>query len=727
MLTYLVFLAFESLFILRTEAIPSSWVEGYNRGSFLYSTKEKPANVPQIGNGYVATYINTQTEYLAGVFNGIGTKTPSHRARIPASSNLGVAYGGPTGKVLSPTAWGLDLKTAIAYKLYSVGKTNITQSWYANHAIRHAIIMTLEIDNSEGTTAETFTTVDMGGGISKDIKILNTTKTKRFSGWLATTIEREEPTSPLTTICAATGRMETVTVGAGEKKSISILSVRYTSLSGDHVGQVLGETPPELWTICEEGFQNISAVPPKVLRADHEAVWARLWESRIEIEGDMQLARVVNASIYALLNGIRNDWAYSTSPGGLPTDGYNGHTFWDVETWMYPTVALLWPDIAEGSMIQYRFQRIPGAEKKAAKNHYKGAMFPWESAFTGQEVCPAWAPTGIREQHITGDVALAVWQYYALGNAHNTDWLNQVGWPMFYKMSEFWASRVSGNSKIGYSINDVIPPDEYHDHVNNSVYTNVGARLTFEFLNLTAKAGDKKYPSHWNDIKDNLIVLLDKKRESHPEFEGYFSLAPKHQIVKQADVILLPYPLQWPMDKQVAKNDLDWYGPKTDPNGPAMTWSMFCVGYLAIGEEEQGHKYFTKGYKQYVQAPFNEWWEVRAGSGTRNFITGVGGFLQSLYAGYFGLRISGYGTITVDPPNTLQPGVNGIKLKGVTFYGNELTLENNGKQKMLSVSLTKAGTVTVVGCQQHGHPMPLPLELALPLKSPLRLVAEGDC
>lgn len=37
-------------------------------------------------------------------------------------------------------------------------------------------------------------------------------------------------------------------------------------------------------------------------------------------------------------------------------------------------------------------------------------MYPWESAFTGQETCPAWAGTGQREQHITGDVGFAIKQ-----------------------------------------------------------------------------------------------------------------------------------------------------------------------------------------------------------------------------------------------------------------------------------------------------------------------------
>lgn len=41
----------------------------------------------------------------------------------------------------------------------------------------------------------------------------------------------------------------------------------------------------------------------------------------------------------------------------------------------------------------------------------QGAKFPWESAATGQEVCPE-DIYGAQEIHITGDVLMAFEQYY---------------------------------------------------------------------------------------------------------------------------------------------------------------------------------------------------------------------------------------------------------------------------------------------------------------------------
>lgn len=42
--------------------------------------------------------------------------------------------------------------------------------------------------------------------------------------------------------------------------------------------------------------------------------------------------------------------------------------------------------------------------------------------------------------------------------------------------------------------------------------------------------------------------------------------------MKQADVVLLGFPLMHPMSAEVRRNDLEMYEPITDPAGPAMTW-----------------------------------------------------------------------------------------------------------------------------------------------------------
>lgn len=112
--------------------------------------------------------------------------------------------------------------------------------------------------------------------------------------------------------------------------------------------------------------------------------------------------------------------------------------------------------------------------------------------------------------------------------------------------------------------------------------------------------------------------------------------------MKQADTVMLGYPLGFKMPREVRKNDLEVYEPVTDPDGPAMTWvranqlrkrstlflhfsprttcrllsgyvsldfflclvqSMFAIGWLELGEAEKAQLLLQKCF-QNIQGPF---------------------------------------------------------------------------------------------------------------------------
>src|SRR5207237_2100339 len=92
--------------------------------------------------------------------------------------------------------------------------------------------------------------------------------------------------------------------------------------------------------------------------------------------------------------------------------GYYGHVFWDADTWMFPPLLVLHPEIAR-SMVGFRYRSLAAARRNAAHNGYRGAMYPWESDELGDEATPRFAwQNALYENHVTGDVALAQWQYY---------------------------------------------------------------------------------------------------------------------------------------------------------------------------------------------------------------------------------------------------------------------------------------------------------------------------
>ena len=116
----------------------------------------------------------------------------------------------------------------------------------------------------------------------------------------------------------------------------------------------------------------------------HEAQWNEMWKSDVIIDGDDEAQTSVRLALYNLYSSVRANSRLSIPPFGLSSQGYNGHIFWDAEIWMYPPLLFLNQGMAK-SMIDYRFDRLAAARKKAEANGYMGVMFPWESDDAGEE------------------------------------------------------------------------------------------------------------------------------------------------------------------------------------------------------------------------------------------------------------------------------------------------------------------------------------------------------
>ena len=124
------------------------------------------------------------------------------------------------------------------------------------------------------------------------------------------------------------------------------------------------------------------------LRRSSDVAWDEVWQGGIEITGNATIASTVNSSLYYILAATRADWPYGLSPGGLARDDYQGHSFWDCETWMFPNLVALFPHEAH-ALAEYRSQRLPAARARARSHGYSGAMQPWESGLSGYGVSRA--------------------------------------------------------------------------------------------------------------------------------------------------------------------------------------------------------------------------------------------------------------------------------------------------------------------------------------------------
>ena len=93
-------------------------------------------------------------------------------------------------------------------------------------------------------------------------------------------------------------------------------------------------------------------------------------------------------------------------------------------------------------------------------------------------------------------------------------------------------------------------------------------------------------PQQWLEKYKNISFPYNPDKRYHEEFEGfdaeYESGTLPNGGVKQADVVLLNYPLMWDMPDDVKRNDLELYEGITDANGPAMTWSIFTIKWVSF-------------------------------------------------------------------------------------------------------------------------------------------------
>jgi trehalose/maltose hydrolase-like predicted phosphorylase len=393
--------------------------------------------------------------------------------------------------------------------------------------------------------------------------------------------------------------------------------------------------------------------PKKDLLDQHKQLWNKLWEGDIVIEGNLQDQLDVRLALYHLYSFSRGDSDLSIAPMGLSSQNYNGHIFWDTELWMFPPLLLLNQDIAR-SLVNYRSDRIEKAKEKAINFGYKGAMFPWESDDTGEEATPAWALTGTFEHHITADVAIAFWNYYRVSK--NKTWLKKRGFPMLKEIADYWVSRATKNKDGSYSIKNVVGANEFVANVTDNAFTNGSAITALEYAVLAGKELEEETPEIWQEVASNIRILKfkDVTTKEHEKYDG--------EIIKQADVNLLTYPLNIINDKKTILKDLKYYEPKLSKEGPAMGKSVFAVIYARLGDSENAYRLFKDSYAPNKRPPFG----ALAESATSNnpyFATGAGGMLQTVLFGFGGLQLTNEGIVQIN--SALPKEWKSLTIKGV--------------------------------------------------------------
>ncbi len=384
-----------------------------------------------------------------------------------------------------------------------------------------------------------------------------------------------------------------------------------------------------------------------------------------------------------LIAAPRNDELVNIGAKTLSGYGYRGHAFWDTEIFMLPFFTYTRPEIAR-NLLSYRWHNLAGARAKAMANGYQGAQFPWESAATGEEVTPTWVTnpkdrtkliriwTGDIEVHISADIAYALWQYWQ--TTHDDEFLARRGAELIIETARFWASRAEWQETLQrYEITDIIGPDEYHDHVDNNVYTNALARWNLQTAIEIIAWMKQKQPqawnwlsqliqfneteiSAWNHIIDHIYLHYDNKSRLIEQFDAYFdrkdidlaAMEPRTssiqsilgiegasatQVLKQPDVLMLMYLLPELYDQATIRANYDYYTPRTDHTfGSSLGPSVQAIMACRVGD--------PSAYEHFMRAARADLVDVRNNASDGIHGASAGGLWQAVVFGFAGLRPS---------------------------------------------------------------------------------------
>jgi kojibiose phosphorylase len=423
----------------------------------------------------------------------------------------------------------------------------------------------------------------------------------------------------------------------------------------------------------------------------HQEAWCAFWrQADIIIEGDEQAQLGVRYNLYQLrINTSPHDCRYSIGAKGMTGFGYRGHVFHDTEIFMLPFFTYVRPDIAR-NLLLYRYHLLDPARKKAQSFGYEGAQFPWESTLDGEETTPPallHAETGeiipvlngTIELHITSSIAHAAWKYWQVTN--DDAFMRDYGAELLLSTAMFWASRAEWHADRGtYEISNVIGPDEWHEHVNNNIYTNYMARKNIEvalqaleWLQTTAprKALElerqlnlsEQRLSEWQDIANNIRILQDPQTGLFEQFDGFFQLRTldeekyagrmdsyqailglealqQYRIIKQADVLMLLTVLDDEFDLKTKKANWDYYYPITDHDyGSSLTPALHTILACQLGELDKAYQLFMKGALVDIE-------NLRGNTPEGVHVACSGAVWQAVVLGIAGLRVNETGYTT---------------------------------------------------------------------------------
>ncbi len=310
---------------------------------------------------------------------------------------------------------------------------------------------------------------------------------------------------------------------------------------------------------------------------------------------------------------------------GLTGDAYDGHYFWDTETWVVPFLAYTQPRIAR-NLLRFRHSMLDQARARARDLDLEGALFPWRTI--GGEEASAYYQAGTAQFHINADIAWAIRRYVDVRD--DVDFLVETGAEILVETARMWADRGFYGADGCFHIHGVTGPDEYTALVDDNAYTNLMARLNLNYAvstleRLAAERPDAyaglcsdlgigpDEPAAWRRAAEQMYVPHDPETGITPQDATFLSherwdlentppekfplllhyhplVTYRRQVLKQADVVMAMFLLGNEFSLEQKRHNFEYYDPLTTGDS-SLSASIQGIVAAEIGDEEAAGRY----------------------------------------------------------------------------------------------------------------------------------------
>jgi alpha,alpha-trehalose phosphorylase len=404
------------------------------------------------------------------------------------------------------------------------------------------------------------------------------------------------------------------------------------------------------------------------LLAEQREFLDQFWEGAdVQVEGDAEIQQAVRFGLFHILQAGARAELRPIAAKGLTGPGYDGHTFWDTETFVLPVLNYTHPDAA-ANVLRWRHITLPVARQHAIDLGVAGAAFAWRT-IRGQE-CSGYWPAGTAAFHINADIADAVLRY--VDATQDSAFELEVGLELLVETARLWRKLGQHDSQGRFRIDGVTGPNEYNAIVDNNIYTNLMAQRNMvaaadvvgRLPEAAAALGvTTEEAAAWRDAAAAIVIPYDERLGVHPQHEGFtdharwdFAATPaekyplllhypyfqlyRSQVVKQSDLVLAMHLRGDAFTHEEKVRNFNYYEALTvrDSSLSACTQAVIAA---EVGQLDLAYRYLA-------EAALMDLHDVQHNTRDGLHMASLAGAWLALVAGFGGMRTEG-GTLAFSP------------------------------------------------------------------------------